>query len=271
MVEYILVLVVTVGLIVGLLTQFNKSIEVWLNNYFGDYLACLLETGELPAMGATDAGGVCSQYHSPFVAGDLDAGGEGENGGGNGGSNSGSSSSSGSGDKAKKSVADASASRGGVGSSASSTASGKFGKISSFRAASSSSGAGRGKSGREDKANTGNTKVSTPSGLGGESSGPNVVRMETNRLNLGFSVQKNQQEEREEKISVPVAKDEAKKEKREERFLASKPPKVKVKDLDADLGLGYGDYLRYLLIAGIIIAIITFFGGQALQISKEMD
>jgi hypothetical protein len=35
--------------------------------------------------------------------------------------------------------------------------------------------------------------------------------------------------------------------------------------------IGFGHYLRYLIIAAIFIAIVIFIGGQALQVSKSMD
>ncbi len=50
-VEYILVLAITVSIILGVLYQFNDAFRSFLDSYFGDYIACLLETGELPALG----------------------------------------------------------------------------------------------------------------------------------------------------------------------------------------------------------------------------
>ena len=54
--EYLLVLFVTVAIILGLLYQFNSGFKVFLDNFFGDYIACLLETGELPSLGAQGPG-----------------------------------------------------------------------------------------------------------------------------------------------------------------------------------------------------------------------
>ncbi|NJL25411.1 MAG: hypothetical protein HC902_09695, partial [Calothrix sp. SM1_5_4] len=39
----------------------------------------------------------------------------------------------------------------------------------------------------------------------------------------------------------------------------------------ADTGFTIGNFLRYLLIAAIVIAILVFLGGQTLQIGKSMD
>lgn len=50
--EYILVLFVVVSIALGIIYQFNDSFKSKLNTYFGDYLACLIETGELPSLGS---------------------------------------------------------------------------------------------------------------------------------------------------------------------------------------------------------------------------
>ena len=52
MLEYILVLFVVVSIALGIIYQFNDSFRSKLNTYFGDYLACLIETGELPSLGS---------------------------------------------------------------------------------------------------------------------------------------------------------------------------------------------------------------------------
>ena len=66
-VEYILVLIVTLALILGLLWQFSDAFRAWANNYFGEYLACLLETGELPSVGGMGGvAGTCNRYFEPF-------------------------------------------------------------------------------------------------------------------------------------------------------------------------------------------------------------
>lgn len=48
-IEYILVLTITVFLIGTFLYQFSTAFRKYANNFFGEYVACLLETGELPA------------------------------------------------------------------------------------------------------------------------------------------------------------------------------------------------------------------------------
>jgi len=65
--EYILMLTVSVALILGLMFEFNTAFQSWANNYFGDYLTCLLETGELPSIGGSPGdSGVCNQFFAEF-------------------------------------------------------------------------------------------------------------------------------------------------------------------------------------------------------------
>ncbi|WP_413289414.1 hypothetical protein [Bdellovibrio sp. HCB337] len=51
MVEYVLVLIVSVALVMALAYQVFTPLRDFLKSYMGDYIACLLETGELPSLG----------------------------------------------------------------------------------------------------------------------------------------------------------------------------------------------------------------------------
>lgn len=50
--EYILVLVVSVSLVLALMMQFFQPLQRFLTAYLGAYTECLLETGELPSLGS---------------------------------------------------------------------------------------------------------------------------------------------------------------------------------------------------------------------------
>ena len=54
-IEYLLILILVVSIILGILYQFNDAFKKFINGYFGDYIACLLETGELPSLGGMGA------------------------------------------------------------------------------------------------------------------------------------------------------------------------------------------------------------------------
>src|SRR5690606_26152309 len=60
----LLTIVVLVGL--GTLAQFNRSFADYLNTYFGAYLECLLEAGELPSLGY-EGGSYCDSEYQPFT------------------------------------------------------------------------------------------------------------------------------------------------------------------------------------------------------------
>jgi hypothetical protein len=266
-VEYLLVLVVTVALFIGLMAQFNKSVEVWLNNYFGEYLACLLETGELPSLGSIDGSGICAQFYSPFRA-ELDRGDGGSGVGGSGGTQyvyEGSPSESGG-------TGANTASRGGIESNRSSgSGGGRFTPMSVYRPnATGSSDRFSAGTAAESSTNTGSTAISTPSGLIASSSDGGTFLVPSNQVDLAFWTKKKPGEEKEITLIAAARVEGAGSSQGSKRFLASmnsKPPK----DEDGGLDLGFGDYFRYLLIAAIIIAIIVFFGGQILQMSKSMD
>lgn len=50
-IEYILILVVTVAILLMLLMQLFRPMQMFVQAYMGDYVECLLETGELPSLG----------------------------------------------------------------------------------------------------------------------------------------------------------------------------------------------------------------------------
>lgn len=54
LVEYILILVVTVGIVLTISIQVFKPLQFFLKDFMGTYVQCLLDTGELPALGGTN-------------------------------------------------------------------------------------------------------------------------------------------------------------------------------------------------------------------------
>jgi hypothetical protein len=55
LIEYVLILIITVSLILALIAQVFKPMQTFVQSYMGDYVQCLLETGELPSFGYADA------------------------------------------------------------------------------------------------------------------------------------------------------------------------------------------------------------------------
>jgi len=50
-IEYVLMLIISVSLILTLVTQIFKPMEKYMQAFMGDYVQCLLETGALPSFG----------------------------------------------------------------------------------------------------------------------------------------------------------------------------------------------------------------------------
>jgi|GEM_PF-5639565 len=92
LVEYILLIVVVVGVILGLANQFFKPVGKWVSFYTTDYTQCLLNNGVLPGLTSSGGDNVCSKMS---LAAGFGKGGSlgGSGAGGNGGSTSDSSSS----------------------------------------------------------------------------------------------------------------------------------------------------------------------------------
>ena len=83
-VEAVLVTVISFLVISGLVYQLHSGFRDFADNYFGTYLVCLLETGELPAIGGGSEEGGCGRALSYELgeAGPGLAGGGGAGGGG---------------------------------------------------------------------------------------------------------------------------------------------------------------------------------------------
>lgn len=267
MIEYMLVLVVTIMIILGVTFQFNDAFRVWANNYFGDYLACLLETGELPAIGGTGgAASSCNQIFKPFnladgrpLDTDMRSGG---GGGGVGGEDGGSGSGSGGG-----------TSEGGGGSSGYVRIGGDGYRGSGGGGGFGSGGGGRngswdgGSRGRKNTY-TGSTDDSTPTGAYDGNRITTSVQRQTLDGDFYYYSDEEKKTARGEKALVKVG--EAKTQRRDRMLVVKRAP-AQTQDELPEEPMGFGDYFRYLLIAALIIALIIVIGGQLAQISQEME
>ena len=71
LVEYILILMTVVLISIGLLYQFNKSVRDYITVFFGEYIACLVASGQLPSLGSEDNTG-CTKPSFSFNSTDLE-------------------------------------------------------------------------------------------------------------------------------------------------------------------------------------------------------
>lgn len=260
-IEYILVLIVVVSILLGAMWQFNDGFNKFTKSYFGDYIACLLELGELPALGGTSSGQCTYEAFTPGTSPTLGAGTGGDDG---------KDGKDGKGDKSPNTSNNDSASGGsGSGSSGSGAAesSGRFG--SNF--------AGSSRQGRpsvvvigtaKDDTYTGSTESSN--GKSTRLSGPRTANVEL--IDQSGGVIDPFEERKVKSAPVSIAKDSRADQLKSKKQRVDITRKVAAADLkDKDTKLSFSDFLKWLLIAAIVLAIIVFVGGQALQIGKSWE
>lgn len=258
-VEYVLLLSVVVLVVFGFLTQFNSAFGEWSKNYFGDYVACLLEYGELPGLGGGSLAEGCDAAFSEFSL----ANGRNPFGPGIGESGSG-----------KGRNGDGSGEGGGSGRT-SADSSGRAGRSFLSRNSSSGSGSGAGGAGRVGRFEAPTSDESAEDLFGGSRSGRMTeqgIRETVLRPRQIFASYASEREEKKaEEKKAKVAK---------EAEIVTRPPRLTVRERslrktaaveETGLDMGFGGFIRFLFIMAIIIAIIILLGGQALQISKEWD
>ena len=257
--EYVLLLVVTVGLVLALITQFFKPLQSFIDSYLGDYTACLLQTGELPSFGGESTIAAYEGCETKFAPGTLangrpplDSVGSSKSGNGKNGS-----SSRGSGAVEGAGYA-GSSSRGG-----------------SNRMFNSSRGTKSGDAGGADASKTTEIAVEGGGGAGSffntSSSGTIIIRRNKTVAVSGaqFSAEMKKKIEKKQAgarrvvaadgLSTPPKK------------IAIKKPERKIDSVVEDEEFTIGNFMRMLFIIGIILAIVVFVGGQVLQMSKNGD
>lgn len=252
--EYVLVLIVSVGVILGGIYRLNMAFKSWATNYFGNYLACLLETGELPTLGGPGGdSGICNQVFKPFSLADgrplLEGYKAPENKSGGGQSGGGSRESRGSG--------------GGAGSYSG----------TAFR---SSLGAGSQRGKGPTRRSTGGTGAYTGStktvdyGSSSQRDQRPESKTET-RLDNRFAFENEREQKQKSRAPTSSKKTSGEGGNKRKRF-AVNPNGFRKDTSDApSSSFTVADFIRFLIIAAIIIALVLFLGGQALNIGKSMQ
>lgn len=273
-VEYILVLVITVGIILGIMHQFSDAFGSFLDKYFGDYIACLLETGELPSIGGEGASEAsCKSPMQEFSIASGEALVKRGSGGG-----SGSDSGSGSGDSGKSSK------EGGSDSSSSSS------KQSSRPRTLTSSGGTSNSDGRSAKTSSGRPgrfkqKLNqTPgsqnqsknvgfNGSGGGIGGPGGRTFRRNTvIYIGDSYLSDKEKKKNEQASLSKTTEKKGGDQNNLRVPLQKLEIKKARNISSEeegAGFSFAFFIKFLLIGGILIAIFIFLGGQGIQIKKS--
>ena len=282
-IEYILFLIIIVSVILGILYQFNDTFKKFIHSYFGDYIACLLETGELPSLGG-EGGPSQEACNAKFKNFNVSSGRSildpaanrnapeisGVSGLGDNNDSSGD-------DDKKGSENDPPSGSGPSQGQNSSLRPGRFNK---------SKGPANGDTGRlsdrpvrqklklnnSSQANKDSKEKSNEATLGiGVRGGRRIVRRRVMMLDEEYFTE---DEKKKKEKTVNKGKQITKgkgsvSNLRKPRFdlKLPEPPKPEVED--KGLKFSFGFFLKFLIIAGIIISIFLFLGGQVLQIKKS--
>ncbi len=263
--EYILLLVVVVAIIGGGLYQFNTAFQSFVQSYFGAYLACLLETGELPSLGGqasplSDPGSCNSQFQAFSLANGrpLNPGASSSSSTGSGGLNSASSGANGR--------------PNGNGNLTMMPMGGMritFSQSPSLFAA-NPPGSNNGKNGKKssDQDQIGGDAITN---LEGGDNG-RIIRIPLSESE-GFN---NWGEDDSEKEKTKILVHKAAIAKAQNP--SSHTPLIKASRTIASAqkpasisGFSFSNLIRYLIIAVMIIAIVIFIGGQILQVTKSLE
>lgn len=241
--EYLLILVVVVSIALGVMYQLNQAFKKYVESYFGDYIACLLESGELPSLGGESGASAegCNAVFEPFSLKNgrplVASGGKGA---GKKSGNSGSAKFVNSPKVSKTKMSTFNGERAGAGGD---------GAVSSVKPASRGS-------------------------IGPPDSGSRITLREGRaRSNGQFRVNGKFSSDDDKKDSKATRRLDAKKSKNNSPKKLSFDGKRQTASAgeEKDVDFSMGDWLRFLLIAGIIIAIIFVLGGQLMQVRRNQN
>lgn len=285
-IEYVLLLVITISMILLAMTNIFKPLQSFMQNYMGTYVACLLTSGELPAirveneMKNTEAR--CS-FDLRKGNGTIDGNSSGRNGNGSGNNND----SNGRGGAGKNGAGGASSDPSGKEKSSVDGDSGSGGKSSFAGSRSRRAGFGaRAKRGATDSGGSDSDSAGGKRYVNALNNNKNdrffknqqrsrVVGYRKGRgvTMGGMTDDERQNEERQiqaqprkvatsnEEFSVPGKKN----------VLKPPPEKEKKVAMKEDTNFSFGNFFKYILIAVVLLLIFILGGGQAFEVSKTMD
>ncbi len=259
-IEYVLILVITVSLILALVYQVFKPFQSFVQSYMGSYVECLLESSELPSFGYEEAEINAESCSAKFAGATWNKGrpplGEGSSGSDSDNSANASSSSSSESSRSSGNGRAGSASRGGS---------------STFKSPSSpprgvGDGAGDGKT----------TEIAIDDSGGGFFKGSTGSSYAVQSRKKSYVAITGLTEEERKKITkkpeprgAPLIVSEGL--GAAPKKTAVKPPPAREVAQEKEEGFTIGNFIRIIFIAAIIIALVLFIGGQALQMSKSFN
>lgn len=303
-VEYILLLIVIVSLVIGAAKAFG-NLNSFMNAYIGDYIVCLMEYGELPSLGVSDSkqknhsggssGKSCDQQFAGFTfesgrpptgGSSSTMGGQGSRSGNRGGENRSNSTNSGSNKNSSKNAENSSSKKNNADGG-----SGNRGNVATKNSSPYATG----------QINRSNANYGTSDG--DLSPGNKKIKIIEEQEELGKkksdaygetsrSRRRGNGQEKYRAITGQMAAEIEKKlakksgPTRSVRTLAGDtgnrfgpykktftPPETKTREIknDDNSGFSFGYIIRWLIIGGMLLALIIFFGGQIMNYSNSKD
>lgn len=288
MIEYLLLLVITISMILLAMTNLFRPMQKFMQDFMGTYVACLLSSGELPAIRSTnslkDAEPKCN---FSLVGGNAQF----NNGQGSGGGNSGTGSNNQNSANTSSNSSNNSKGKDGGGS-----AKGPSSEANS----SSGSNSYAGSAGRRTSSSSGFMRRSSDSSSGGDMAGEDGGKRYVNNLDkngndrffrgdrrgsnnsgrngrgiaLGGLTEEDQKKIERKIQSSPRAIPKSNEEfsvPGKKTIVKPPPPKQKIAAAEKEEGFTIGNFLKYIIIAVILLLILILGGGQAFEMSKSMD
>jgi hypothetical protein len=261
LVEYTLLLLFAIGLILGLSAKYFKPMNTWANYYFGTYLQCLLDTGELPSLGGDNSETGCNAEKLKA----LQVAGLAGNGSAAGLTN---------GDPSKKSDTNKNKNDGPAGAGANSSSGSNYGKR--FGSVPGRGSAGVDGAGSEDEKKK-KTTLDSKSAAGSRflkvtpiatvsSGNQKVSRL---MLNDPISRKIRDQDKKKDKVQKVADAEENQSGGIKKFKIKKRESNLKTADSDEKMDFSVGNVLRWAFIIMIILLIIIVVGGQLLQLSKR--
>jgi hypothetical protein len=266
--EYVFLMFMILVVLLGIIIAISRSTQQFAQNYFGAYFTCLLEVGELPSLGADGVSSTeCDDEYKPFTLADgwapKDSSYNGSNPDSENNKNNGDKSEDQSTDYSKSSTAVSESSGTGAGNSGSSSVD-NFGSRGQKVPLSNADKRGNSKSGDDDLGNSSaKNNFEQPQEFGTDGSGrseyvPIYGRVaDENKKDNATAVKADSQNDPEQAL-------------RGKRVPATAPKSLD-KNEKPDEGISFPDFIKYLIIAAIILIILIFFGGQVMQYQKSQD
>ncbi len=270
LIEYVLLLFISVVVVIGLIFQFNQSFRSYADNYFGSYVKCLLRAGELPNLGIGEQergqASVCNAYFQEFS---LSEGRPPKDNSSSRDSSVQAGNSKGTGSSSNKNKFRAS----GQAQSGRFNNGGRkgFGGSSSANSRSKKFPAGPNKDSSDEKddvtsASGSSSTINTRRRPEEEAKGKKKERIVGKYGSYGSRTKDKKESSKKVKVRG-ITNNENTGEKKSFRVAAS----VKKTNMDETPKMSFGDYFRYIIIACILIVLLLILGGQALQMSKSTD